>query len=172
MKRITHLAVLLAAAVPVLLTGPSAQTTPDTHAAHKGDVQGTDMGFHTLAETAWKDGPASLPPGARFAVLEGDPTKDGPFVMRFFLPDGFRIQPHWHPKTERITVISGTFNLGMGEQFDAAKTRAMPTGTFGFWGPGMRHFAWAKGDTVLQLHGVGPWSITYVNPADDPRTKR
>lgn len=130
-----------------------------------------EMGFTYAAETKWKDGPGSLPPGAKFAVLEGDPGKDGPFVMRLWLPDGFRIPPHWHPKTERITVISGTFHLGMGEKFDQAKTNAMPAGTYGFWNEGMRHFAWAKGDTVLQLHGIGPWTLTYVNPADDPRKK-
>jgi anti-sigma factor ChrR (cupin superfamily) len=131
-----------------------------------------DMGLFRTAEVNWKDGPASLPAGARFAVLEGDPAKDGPFVMRFRLPDGFRIQPHWHPKTERITVISGTFHLGMGERFDTAKGHAMPAGTFGFWNEGMRHYAWTAGETVLQLHGIGPWSITYVDPADDPRAKK
>ena len=130
------------------------------------------MGFFTAADTKWKDGPGSLPPGAKFAVLEGDPGKEGPFVMRLWLPDGFKIQAHTHPKVERITVISGTFNLGMGDKFDQSKTNAMPAGTFGFWAEGMQHFAWAKGDTVLQLHGIGPWTITYVNPADDPRTKK
>ena len=131
-----------------------------------------EMGFYPPAEVKWKDGPASLPAGAKFAVLEGDPAKEGPFVMRLWLPDGFRIPPHWHPKVERVTVVSGTFNLGMGEKFDQSATRAMPAGTFGFWPAGMRHFAWAKGETVLQLHGIGPWMITYVNPADDPRNAR
>lgn len=157
MKKI--LATLLVLISPVAL----GQSTPPAAA---------EMGFFYAADTKWRDGPASLPPGAKFAVLEGDPAKEGSFVMRFWLPDGFRIQPHWHPKTERITVISGTFNLGMGEQFDPSKTTAMPGGTFGYWNEGMRHFAWAKGDTVLQLHGIGPWTITYVNPADDPRTKK
>jgi quercetin dioxygenase-like cupin family protein len=89
--------------------------------------------------------------------------------MRLWLPDGFKVAPHWHPKVEHVTVISGTFNLGVGEKFDQAGAREMPAGTFGFWPAGMRHFAWAKGDTVIQLHGNGPWTITYVNPSDDPR---
>lgn len=131
-----------------------------------------EMGFFYAADAKWKDGPGSLAPGARFAVLEGDPSKEGPFVMRIWLPDGFRIQPHWHPKVERVTVISGTFNLGMGEKFDPSATTALPAGTFGFWAEGMRHFAWAKGETVLQLHGIGPWTINYLNPADDPRTAK
>ena len=167
MKRSTRLAATLAAVFPALLAPAAAQSTHGHAPADTGD-----MGIHAPADFKWKDGPGSLPPGARFVVLEGDPSREGPFVMRLWMPDGFRIQPHWHPKTERITVISGTFNLGMGESFDAARTMAMPAGTYGYWGPGMRHYAWTKGDTVLQLHGVGPWSITYLNPADDPRTAK
>jgi hypothetical protein len=141
-------------------------------AQHGAEAHGNEMRLYSPADTPWKDGPASLPPGARFAVLDGDPGQEGPFVMRLWFPDGFRILPHWHPKTERITVISGTFHIGMGDAFDTTSTRAMPAGTFGYWSAGMRHFAWTKGETVLQLHGIGPWSITYVNPADDPRNAR
>jgi quercetin dioxygenase-like cupin family protein len=124
------------------------------------------------AEIQWKDGPASLPAGAKISVLEGDPSKDGFFCMRLKLPDGYRIPPHTHPKTERLTVISGTFNFGMGERFDQNATRPMPAGSFGFWPAGMKHFVWAKGETVVQLHGVGPWQIVYLNPVDDPRNAR
>ena len=106
------------------------------------------------------------------AVLEGDPTKEGPFTMRVMLPDGYSIASHTHPAVEHITVISGTFNLGMGDKFDKSATQAMPAGAFGHWPAGMKHFAWANGETVVQLHGVGPWGIQYVNPADDPRNKR
>jgi len=120
----------------------------------------------------WKDGPSSLPKGAKIAVLEGDPTKDGPFVFRVKVPDGYRIPVHTHPKTERVTVISGTFNIGMGEKFDAKTTQAMPAGTYGHWATGMKHFVWIKGETVVQFHGMGPWSIQYVNPADDPRNQK
>src|SRR5579883_657122 len=115
----------------------------------------------------WGSGPASLPPGANLALLEGDPRKEGPFVMRLRLPDGYRIPPHTHPNPERVTVISGTFHIGMGDRFDGSKGTAMPAGTFGTWAPGMKHFVWATGETVIQLHGNGPWVIEYVNPADD-----
>lgn len=117
----------------------------------------------------WKDGPPSLPPGAKLAILEGDPTKEGPFVFRVKVPDGYRIPPHTHPKPERVTIIAGTFNLGMGDTFDATKTEALPVGTYGTWPAGMKHFVWTKGETVVQFHGEGPWTINYVNPADDPR---
>lgn len=124
-----------------------------------------------MADIEWRDGPPSLPPGVKMSVLEGDPSKDGPFVFRVKAPDGYRIPPHTHPKTERITVISGTFNIGMRAEFDAAKTKPMPAGTYGYWDAGMKHFVWIKGETVVQFHGMGPWKIEYVNPADDPRNK-
>jgi hypothetical protein len=124
------------------------------------------------ADLKWGNGPASIPPGAKLAVLEGDPRKEGPFVMRLKLPDRYKIPPHTHPKPERVTVISGQFNIGMGDTFDPAKGTAMPAGTFGTWAPGMKHFVWATGETVIQLHGNGPWMIEYVNPADDPRNAK
>jgi quercetin dioxygenase-like cupin family protein len=119
----------------------------------------------------WAPAPASLPAGAKLAVLEGDPAKSGAFTMRLSMPAGYRIPPHFHPVTEHVTVIDGTFYVGMGETFDAAKANALPTGTFAALEPGVRHFAFTKGATTIQLHGVGPWALTYVNPADDPRTK-
>jgi hypothetical protein len=130
------------------------------------------MNLYPTAEIQWKDGPASLAAGAKVAVLEGDPSKEGFFTMRLWLPDGFKIQPHWHTKVEHVTVISGTLNIGMGDKFDQAGTREMSAGTFGFWPAEMKHFAWTKGDTVLQVHGTGPWVITYVNSSDDPRKSK
>jgi hypothetical protein len=117
----------------------------------------------------WVDGPASLPPGAKMAALEGDPSKEGPFVLRIKMPDGMKIKPHTHPKDERVTVISGTLYLGMGETFDEKAAKMMVAGSYGRTGAGMKHFGWVKGETILQLHGTGPWRIDYVNSADDPR---
>jgi quercetin dioxygenase-like cupin family protein len=134
-----------------------------------------DMGMHGISvpgEIVWKAGPPSLPPGTHYAVLEGDPTREGPFTMRIKAPDGYRIPPHTHPRVERVTVIQGSFNLGMGRIFDLKATREMPAGTYGYWPAGMEHFAWAKGETIVQLHGMGPWVINYINPADDPRLQR
>lgn len=120
----------------------------------------------------WQDGPPSLPPGAKFAVLEGDPNKPGPFVFRVKVPDGYKIPPHTHPKPERVTIISGTFHLGMGDKFDTSKGEALPAGTYGMWPAGMKHFVWVKGETVVQFHGDGPWVIEYVDHTDDPRKKK
>src|ERR1051325_11456761 len=94
----------------------------------------------------WQDGPPSLPKGAMVAVLEGDPTKEGSFVMRAKMPDGYRVPPHTHGKTERVTVMSGTFYIGMGEKFDEKAGKEMKPGSFGYWPAGMKHFAWVKGE--------------------------
>ena len=149
----------------LMLIAPTASTPFSSGDAH-------DITIYPAAEIKWVDGPPSLPKGALIAVLEGDPNKEGPFVFRVKVPDGYRVPPHTHPKTERITVISGTFNIGMGDKFDAKKTRSMPAGAFGYWPAGMKHFVWAKGETVLQFHGMGPWSIQYVNSDDDPRNQK
>jgi quercetin dioxygenase-like cupin family protein len=131
-----------------------------------------DLSVYTPTTLKWTDAPPILPRGAKVTVLEGDPGKEGPFVMRVRMPDGYKIPPHIHPKTERVTVISGTFFVGMGDRFDPAKGMEMPTGAFGTWPAGMKHFVWAKGETIIQLHGAGPWSLTYINPDDDPRKQQ
>lgn len=128
--------------------------------------------IHRSKEVRWRAGPPSLPPGAEFAVLEGDPSKPGPVVFRVKVPDGYRIPPHIHPRPERVTVLAGTFRLGLGEKFDATKGEALPVGTYGTWPAGMKHYVWVEGETIVQFHGEGPWVIEYVNPDDDPRKKK
>src|SRR5262245_28925166 len=139
---------------------------PSSHKSEMGELE-----LFSSDKIKWQEGPASLPSGAKIAVLEGDPTKEGPFVFRIKVPDGYHIPPHTHPKTERVTVISGTFNIGMGDKFDDTAGTVMTAGTYGHWAAGMKHYVWAKGETVLQFHGDGPWTIDYPNPADDPRKK-
>lgn len=165
MKRI-----LCACAVTVMLTSMALGQVTQSQKHEMPNA--STMNLYPTAEIQWKDGPTSLAAGAKVAVLEGDPSKEGFFTMRLWLPDGFKIQPHWHSKVEHVTVISGTFNIGMGDKFDQAATREMPAGTFGFWPAEMKHFAWTKGDTVLQVHGTGPWVINYVNPSDDRKSKQ
>jgi len=129
-------------------------------------------GFYAPDTIEWKPGPPSLPAGAKMAVLEGDPTKEGPFVMRLQVPAGYHIAPHTHPKTERVTVISGTMLLAMGDNLDRSAAKTLNAGTYAFWPAGMKHTAWFDGATTIQLHGIGPWQINYVNPADDPRNAK
>ena len=121
------------------------------------------------AELQWDAGPPSLPKGVEAVVLSGDPAKPGPFALRLRMPAGYKIAPHWHPTDEHVTVISGTFSMGMGEKFDAAATKALPPGGYAVMPAEMRHFAWTKQGATVQVHGIGPFALTYVNPADDPR---
>jgi quercetin dioxygenase-like cupin family protein len=136
------------------------------------DTQSADMRLYPPTTIEWKAGPAALPLGAKMAALEGDPTKEGPFVVRFHFPDGYHIAPHTHPKTERVTVISGAVYLAAGEVLDRNSAKKLPAGSFGYWPAGMKHAAWFEGETIIQLHGIGPWQINYVNPADDPRNAK
>lgn len=120
-------------------------------------------------ELDYSAGPPSLPEGAEFAVLWGDPGAAAPFALRLKFPDGYLIPPHSHPRNEVVTVISGTFELGDGEDADREAAEALPAGSFFAFPPGMVHYAYADGETVVQLNSIGPWDIHYVDPADDPR---
>ncbi len=124
------------------------------------------------AEIKWVDAPPSVPPGAKLAVLEGDPTKSGLFTMRIKLPAGYKIPPHWHPAVEHATVISGALNMGIGDEFDPVRTKELSAGSFSLMPAKVHHFAWVKEETIIQVHGIGPWGINYVNPSDDPRNKK
>lgn len=126
----------------------------------------------TPSELQWTDAPPGLPPGGKMTVLTGDPTKKGPFTVRLQAPDGYKIAPHMHPTAENITVISGTFHMGTGDKFDESAGHEMLAGSFASMPAGTAHFAWSSGETVVQIHGVGPFVIKYVNPADDPRNAK
>jgi hypothetical protein len=126
----------------------------------------------TAAGMRWGDPPPSLPPGAKLAVVSGDPGKAEPFVIRGQLPAGYKIAPHWHPTTEHVTVLSGTFSIGMGEKFDAAAMKDLPPNGYAAMPAKMPHFAMAKTATTIQVHGMGPFVVNYVNSADDPSQQK
>lgn len=124
------------------------------------------------ADVKWGPAPPGLPAGAEAAVLLGDPGKTGaPYVIRAKLPDGYKVPPHWHSTDENVTVIQGTLVVGKGEKFTTAGAMPLPVGSFMRMPKEMRHFAFAKGETIIQVHGIGPFDIHYVNAADDPRKK-
>lgn len=151
------------AAISVFLT-MTCLATPTTWA---------EPGAHSMVtpgELQWKDVP-SLPPGAKLAVIEGPMNEAAPFTFRLKLPANYKIAAHWHPAIEHVTVISGTFNMGAGDKLDISKTKPLGAGSVAIMQPQTRHFAWTQNETVIQVHGVGPWAINYVNPADDPRRK-
>ena len=124
----------------------------------------------TPDELKWADVP-SVPAGAKVAVIEGPVNEAGPITFRMKFPADYKLPAHWHPVLEHLTVISGTFNMGVGDTLDPSKTKPLSAGSFAIMQPKTHHFAWTKEETIIQVHGIGPWAITYVNPADDPRKK-
>jgi quercetin dioxygenase-like cupin family protein len=137
-------------------------------------AQATESETHKLVtpqEVVWSVAPPALPKGAELAVLYGDPSKEGPFVMRLKVPSNYHVAPHMHPTPELVTVISGTFKLGMGDDVDKSKTQALPAGSFFALAPDTPHFAYTDEETVLQISTNGPWGLKYVNSNDDPRQK-
>jgi hypothetical protein len=118
----------------------------------------------------WADAPPDLPKGAQLAVLHGDPFKPGPYAMRLKAPDGYKIPPHWHTRDEELTIISGTLALHMG---DSMKTEPHVLDVAGYhFLPGkMHHGAEMRGETIVQIQGIGPFDIHYLNAADNPNPK-
>jgi quercetin dioxygenase-like cupin family protein len=143
----------------LLLTGTLAMTS--THAAL---AQG-----ESNPEIKWGPAPAVFPSGAQMAVMQGDPSGTGLFTVRLRLPNGYKLPPHTHPTDEHVTVISGNFLVGMGKTFDASKTMALKPGGFVTAPANEAHYAVARGATVVQVHAMGPFAMTYVNPADTPK---
>ena len=118
---------------------------------------------------AWKPGPPFFRPGAQSTVIYGDMSQAGPYVARMKAPAGFKIMPHWHPSDENVTVLSGTVAMGTGDTIDEKTAHELTAGSFMRVPAQTHHYFVARTDTIIQVHGTGPFSITYVNPADDPR---
>ncbi len=122
----------------------------------------------TPDEMSW--GPVgSMGEGAEITFIEGDISESEPFTFRLRLEDGYRILPHVHPAYERVTVLQGTLHFAHGKTFDKEQTRELPVGSVAIMPPGDPMFGYAEGETIIQLHGTGPWGIEYINPEDDPR---
>jgi quercetin dioxygenase-like cupin family protein len=155
---IRAVAIALGSAVIVL-----ALTQPQAAEPHHTVVSGDAI--------EWGPAPPSLPPGAQAAVLLGSPAKEGPFVLRLKFPSGFVVPPHRHSKDEYVTVIAGAFAISSGEKVDRASLKALPPASFVHLPAGMPHYAVAEGETIVQINGVGPFDVTYVDPKDDPRNR-
>jgi quercetin dioxygenase-like cupin family protein len=148
-----------------LLTLPPAARGADPK--KKGAAAKPEAVFFNADELKWGDAPPDLPKGGQLAVLHGDPSKKGAFTIRFKMPDGYKIPPHWHTQDEQLTIVSGTLMLHMGDTM-AAPAHDLGAGAFHFLPGRMHHAAEAKGETVVQIHGTGPFDIHYLNPADHP----
>jgi hypothetical protein len=122
----------------------------------------------TIENLDWQAGPPDLPPGAEFAVLEGNPF-EGPFTLRLRLPAGYQIPAHSHSLIENVTVISGAVHVGNGDELDTSRGVRVPVGGFVSLAGGSNHYAWTEEATVVQIHSDTPFDIVYVRPEDDPR---
>ena len=181
MKRMPILVGLVALAVPMVAwagdtatgktppSGSSAAPPPFTAPAAKSPTPPPQHRAYTPATLIWMDAPPALPKGSKVALMQGDPSAPGLFTMRIKLPAGYRVPPHFHPADEQMTVISGEVMMALGDTFDESKGHALPAGSFSIMPKGVHHYAWSKIDSEIQVHGIGPWGIIYVNPQDDPR---
>ena len=151
-----------------LLLALSATSITLSLAAVAADAVG-DQIFTNSADIKWGAAPPSVPKGAKIAVLNGDPGKAGPFVIRLMAPAGYKIPAHWHTQTENLTVISGTFYLGSGDTMNPAHEHALKAGGYHYLPAKAHHYAFTKAPAVVQINGDGPFDINYINPADDPQ---
>lgn len=161
-------------AFALLLTAPAqAGEKQKTEAPNKAAMNKAmaDAKFYSAQDMAWSPAPDVLPAGAQIAVLDGDPNKKGLYTFRLKFPAGYDVAPHWHPSLEDITIISGNFYMGMGTTADESKVKAYGPGTFMSLPANHTHFVIGKEETIIQAHGMGPFGMTYINPADDPRNK-
>ncbi len=157
MKLTHHLAVPIAS---VVLTVAFAAGVADAQSPHV--VVPAD-------KVQWGAAPPMLPAGAQIAVLEGNPSEKGPVTLRLKLPANYEIPAHWHSMTERVTVLSGSFHIGMGDKLDRSASQTLAPGGFVSLPAMMRHFAWSSAPTVVQINLEGPFDIFYVNPSDNPQ---
>jgi quercetin dioxygenase-like cupin family protein len=115
---------------------------------------------------------AAFPPSVRLAVVVGQPSAEGPYVIRVKVPHGVKLMPHRHPEDRVYTVISGVFYIGLGDSFDAAKLQAYSPGSVIVLPGNTSHFHWAmSGEYISQVNAIGPLGLDYVNPDDDPRNR-
>ena len=153
------IAVAVCAVAPCLIAS-AADAPKKSHAAPKAVTI-------NAADLTWGPAPPQFPKGGQLAVLHGDPSKPMQFALRFKMPDGYQIAPHWHTKDEQLTILSGTFILHMGDTMDAP-AHTLTAGAYHFLPGKMHHAAQAQGEVVVEIHGIGPFDIHYLNPADDP----
>ena len=165
MKRIALPLLLLLAVLVAAQTAKKSETKKAPAAAAKHAFTPDDLQYGPA--------PPFIPPGAQVAVVEGNPAgATGDYTIRVKTPDGYVVPPHFHPKRENVTIISGTLKVGMGDKFDEAGLKPFPAGSFAYMDPSMHHYVKTEGETVIQIHGQAPLGFTYIDKSDDPRNKK
>ena len=164
MKKILFLFSVISVAAALVFAAEESKTSATPTTEHR---------VMKAADLKWSEAPPGLPAGGKMAVLNGDPTQAGPFTVRLKAPAGYKVMPHTHPTAERLTVISGTFKVGMGEKFEEGSMQKMTAGSYIVLPANMAHYAKGAGmDSVVQIDSEGPFQINYVNPSDDPRNAK
>ncbi len=167
-----HTSKLVVGVSLALVLSASASAQEKAAAPHKTAGKVHAAATHVMlnaADLQWGPAPPGLPAGSQVALLAGNPGASGRYTVRMKAPDGYKIPAHWHPTGENLTVISGTALLSSGEKLDEASAVSLSTGAYAAMPPRMKHALWCKGETEIQISGDGPFAITYVNPADNPR---
>jgi quercetin dioxygenase-like cupin family protein len=123
------------------------------------------------AQLKWGAAPPGLPSGAQMAVVSGDPGKKGMFVVELKMPVDYAVPAHWHPTDETVKVLSGKIGYGMSDKLVEAGAKQLTAGQSAVMKAKMHHWVFASGPATIQVSGMGPFAITYVNPKDDPRKK-
>lgn len=170
MKRISIVAVILAAAA-LVATAEAAQKMGSEKGKGKMMRKESPIMVNS-ADLKWGDAPPIFLPGAKMAVVQGNPTAASLYTVRLKAGDGYKFPAHWHPTTENVTVISGTFHIGLGDKLDESKGTTITPGGFASMPAHVHHYAWFTGETEVQVHGMGPFKLTYVNPANTPAAAR
>jgi quercetin dioxygenase-like cupin family protein len=163
------------AVVPLGAQTPAASTPAPAPAPAKAKAAKPAMAHHADEAGAikWGPTPPSLPPGASMAVLAGDPAKAGElFILRLKGPDGYRVPPHTHPGDEHLTVLKGNFRVGMGEKWDDKAMKSLSPNGYMVTPKNTAHYAALHGETIVEVVGIGPFAMKYVNPDDDPSMKK
>ncbi|MBS0324984.1 MAG: cupin domain-containing protein [Proteobacteria bacterium] len=153
---------LLASAVGVLVFAMSA-------AVPAADEPASEPVVMNAKSIRWAAAPPSLPKGARVAVLYGNPSASGRFVMRLWLPAKYHIPLHAQPAPQQVTVISGTLYVADDATYSKKYAHAVSAGGFVFLPANAHRFMFTKGATVVEIHGAGPFEVKYVDPNDDPQ---
>jgi quercetin dioxygenase-like cupin family protein len=168
---------MTATVLPLVLAAGSAcaqQPTASQPATHTSAASSRAIGAPSASKAPdlqWGPAPPVFPAGAQMAVLQGNPAGTNLFTVRLRFPSGYAIAPHTHPTDENVTVIKGTFLVGMGATVDRKSMLRLPSGGFVTAPANHAHYAVAEGQTEVQVHAMGPFAMTYVNPADDPQAK-